>query len=202
MKVLYVRVSSVFGQNTDRQKINEKEFDLVVEDKCSGSIPFFNREGGKKILTLIEKGMVDSISCHSIDRCGRDLLDILSVIKFMNEKLIPMIFIQQGLITIDNEGKENAISKMMISILGTIAELNRKQIKEAQMEGIALAKLRNIYKGRKKGAKADIQKWIQKPKIAKTIEYLKKGYKANEISKIVGVHVNTITKVKRVILTL
>jgi DNA invertase Pin-like site-specific DNA recombinase len=199
MKVLYVRVSSVFGQNTDRQKINEKEFSLVVEDKCSGAIPFFQREGGKKILTMIEKGMVTSISVHSIDRCGRDLLDILSVIKFMNEKLIPMIFIQQGLRTIDDEGKENAISKMMISILGTISELNRKQIKEAQAEGILLAKRRNIYKGRKKGAKADIQKWIQKPKIAKTIEYLKKGYKANEISKIVGVHVNTITKVKKLV---
>jgi hypothetical protein len=198
MKVLYVRVSTL-DQKTDRQKSDQKEYDLIVEDKCSGSTPFFQREGGKKILTLIEKGMVDSISCHSIDRCGRDLLDILSVIRFMNEKLIPMIFIQQGLITIDDEGKENAISKMMISILGTIAELNRKQIKEAQMEGIALAKLRGVYKGRRKGAKSDIQKWIQKPKIAKTIEYLKKGYKAKEISRIVGIHVNTITKVKKMI---
>jgi len=198
MKVLYVRVSTL-DQKTDRQKSDQKEFDLLIEDKCSGSTPFFQREGGKKILTLIEKGMVDSISCHSIDRCGRDLLDILSVIRFMNEKLIPMIFIQQGLITIDDEGKENAISKMMISILGTIAELNRKQIKEAQMEGIALAKLRNVYKGRRKGAKSDIQKWIQKPKIAKTIEYLKKGYKAKEISRIVGIHVNTITKIKKLI---
>ena len=43
------------------------------------------------------------------------------------------------------------------------------------------------------------RKWIQKPKIAKTIEYLKKGYKANEISRIVGIHVNTITKVKKMI---
>jgi DNA invertase Pin-like site-specific DNA recombinase len=199
MKVLYVRVSSVFGQNTDRQKTNEKEFDLVIEDKCSGAIPFFHREGGQKILTLIEKGIVDSISCHSIDRCGRDLLDILSVIRFMNDKLIPMIFIQQGLRTIDDKGKENAVSKMMISILGTVAEMERSRIRENQREGIELAKLRGIYKGRKKGSKADIQKWIQKPKIAKTIEYLKKGYKANEISKIVGIHVNTITKVKLVI---
>jgi DNA invertase Pin-like site-specific DNA recombinase len=199
MKVLYVRVSSVFGQNTDRQKTNEKEFDLVIEDKCSGAIPFFQREGGQKILTLIEKGIVDSISCHSIDRCGRDLLDILSVIRFMNDKFIPMIFIQQGLRTIDDKGKENAVSKMMISILGTVAEMERSRIRENQREGIELAKLRGIYKGRKKGSKADIQKWIQKPKIAKTIEYLKKGYKANEISKIVGIHVNTITKVKLVI---
>jgi DNA invertase Pin-like site-specific DNA recombinase len=196
MKVLYVRVSTL-DQKTDRQKNESKEFDLVIEDKCSGAIPFFQREGGKKILTMIEKGMVTSISVHSIDRCGRDLLDILSVIKFMNERLIPMFFIQQGLRTIDEKGKENAVSKMMISILGTVAEMERSRIRENQREGIELAKLRGIYKGRKKGSKADIQKWIQKPKIAKTIEYLKKGYKANEISKIVGVHVNTITKVKR-----
>jgi DNA invertase Pin-like site-specific DNA recombinase len=198
MKVLYVRVST-FDQRTDRQKNDQKEFDLVIEDKCSGSIPFFHREGGKKILTLIEKEMVGSISCHSIDRCGRDLLDILSVIKFMNDRLIPMIFIQQGLRTIDEKGKENAISKMMISILGTVAEMERSRIRENQREGIELAKLRGAYKGRRKGAKSDIQKWIQKPKIAKTIEYLKKGYKDNEISKIVGIHVNTITKVKKAI---
>jgi DNA invertase Pin-like site-specific DNA recombinase len=56
MKVLYVRVSSrTFDQNTDRQKTNEKEFDLLIEDKCSGAIPFFQREGGKKILTLLKK---------------------------------------------------------------------------------------------------------------------------------------------------
>jgi DNA invertase Pin-like site-specific DNA recombinase len=143
--------------------------------------------------------MVDSISCHSIDRCGRDLLDILSVIRFMNEKHIPMIFIQQGLRTIDDKGKENAVSKMMISILGTVAEMERSRIRENQREGIELAKLRGVYKGRRKGSKSDIQKWIQKPKIAKTIEYLKKGYKASEISKIVGVHVNTITKVKHLV---
>ena len=198
MKVLYVRVST-FDQKTDRQKAEQSEFEMVIEDKCSGSIPFFQREGGKKIWTLIEKGMVESISCHSMDRCGRDLLDILSVIRFMNEKLIPMIFIQQGLRTIDDKGKENAISKMMISILGTVAEMERSRIRENQKEGIELAKLRGVYKGRRKGAKSDIQKWIQKPKIAKTIEYLKKGYKSSEISKIVGVHVNTITKVRKVV---
>jgi len=45
----------------DRQKNNEKEFDLLVEDKCSGSIPFFEREGGKKIKQLLDKGMLTSL---------------------------------------------------------------------------------------------------------------------------------------------
>ena len=46
ISVLYVRISSLDGK-TDRQRVNEEEFDRVIEDKCSGSIPIFEREGGR-----------------------------------------------------------------------------------------------------------------------------------------------------------
>ena len=198
MKVYYVRVSSI-DQKTDRQRINEKEFDLIVEDKCSGSIPFFEREGGKKIKQLLDKKIITSLSVWTIDRLGRDLLDILNSIQYLSEQGIRIHFIQQGLISLDDEGKENPISKMIISILGIVAEMERKQIRERQREGIELAKLRGVYKGRIKGSKEDIRKFLSKPKVAKSIDYLKKGYRASEISKIVGIHVNTITKIKKLI---
>ena len=198
MKVYYVRVSTV-DQKTDRQRINEKEFDLVVEDKCSGSIPFFEREGGKKIKQLLDKKIITSLSVWTIDRLGRDLLDVLNSIQYLSERGIRIHFIQQGLISLDNEGKENPISKMIISILGIVAEMERKQIKERQKEGIELAKLRGVYKGRVNGSKEDLRTFLSKPKVAKTIELLKKGYKASEISRIVGIHVNTITKVKKMV---
>ena len=198
MKVYYVRVSTV-DQRTDRQRINEKEFDLVVEDKCSGSIPFFEREGGKKIKQLLDKKIITSLSVWTIDRLGRDLLDILNSIQYLSERGIRIHFIQQGLISLDEEGKENPISKMIISILGIVAEMERKQIKERQKEGIELAKLRGVYKGRVNGSKEDLRTFLSKPKVAKTIELLKKGYKASEISRIVGIHVNTITKVKKMV---
>jgi len=195
MKVFYVRVSTI-DQKTDRQRINDKEYDLVVEDKCSGSIPFFEREGGKKILKLIDKKIITSLSVWTIDRLGRDLLDILNSIQYLSERGIKIHFIQQGLVTLDDDGKENPISKMTVSILGIVAELERKLLKERQSEGIQLAKLRGVYKGRVHGSKEDIRRFLSKPKVAKTIDYLKKGYKASEISRIVGIHVNTITKVK------
>ena len=44
ISVLYVRISSLDGK-TDRQRVNQEEFDRVIEDKCSGSIPIFEREG-------------------------------------------------------------------------------------------------------------------------------------------------------------
>ena len=71
----------------------------------------------------------------------------------MSERGIRIHFIQQGLISLDDEGKENPISKMIISILGIVAEMERKQIKERQKEGIELAKLRGVYKGRVHGSK-------------------------------------------------
>jgi DNA invertase Pin-like site-specific DNA recombinase len=199
MKAYYVRVSTL-DQKTDRQRVNEKDFDLVVEDKCSGSIPFFEREGGKKIKQLLEKKMLTSLSVYTIDRLGRDLLDILNTIQKLSEDGIRIHFIQQGLVSLDEEGKENPISKMIISILGIVAEMERKQIRERQREGIELAKIRGVYKGRANGSKEDIRSFLNKPKIVKTIEYLKKGYKASEISRIVGIHVNTITKVRKIII--
>jgi len=114
-EILYCRVSSI-DQKTDRQRINEKDFKIVVEDKCSGSIPFFEREGGKEILKYIDNQIATSLSVWTIDRLGRNLRDILNTIHFFNERNIPIIFVSQGLRTIDENGKENAITKLMISI--------------------------------------------------------------------------------------
>ena len=65
------------------------------------------------------------------------------------------------------------------------------------MEGIKIAKLKGVYKGRHEGSKEDILTFLSKEKNKKALDYLKKGYKAVEISKITGIHINTITKIKK-----
>ena len=112
-KVLYCKVSTI-EQKTDRQRVNEKTYNVVVEDKCSGSIPFFESDGGKKIKKLINKGTKFSLSVLSIDRLSRDLRNIKNIIYFFTENKIAIHFISQGLLTLDDEGKENAISKMIL----------------------------------------------------------------------------------------
>lgn len=196
MKVLYVRISSI-DQNSDRQRVNEKEYDFVVEDKCSGSIPFFEREGGKEILKFHNKGLLTSLHVWQIDRLGRDLRDVLNTIHFFTVNKITIHFECQGLSTLDKDGKENAISKMMIAILGTVGEMERNQIKERQAEGIKIAKLQGKYLGRKVGSDEDSLMFLSKPKNKKAIEYLKKGYKAIEVAKITNLSLNTLTKIKK-----
>lgn len=196
MKILYCRVSTL-EQKTDRQKVNETDFDLVIEDKCSGSTPFFERTGGMEIKKLIDEGVKISLGVWQLDRLGRDLRDIINTIYYFNEKKITVHFVSQGLTTLDHEGKENPISKMIISILGIVGEMEKAQIRERQMEGIRIAKLKGVYQGRKNGSKEDMITFLNKPKNKKAIEYLKKGYKAVEISKLINLHINTITKIKK-----
>ena len=91
---------------------------------------------------------------------------------------------------------------MIISILGVIGEMEKSQILERQREGIDIAKLKgNVYLGRQKGSKEDTLKFLSKPKNKKALEYLKKNYPATEISSILNLHVNTITKIKKLGLT-
>ena len=196
MKVLYARCSTI-EQRTDRQRVNEKEYDLVIEDKCSGIIPFFERNGGREILNLIENQVLKNLYIWQIDRIGRDLRDIINTIHFCTERGICIHFVSQGLRTIQEDGKENPISKMIISILGIVGEMERNQIKERQYQGIQIAKIQGRYLGRKTGSNEDTLQFLSKPKNKKAIDYLKKGYKNTEVAKLAGLHINTITKIKK-----
>ena len=198
ISVLYVRVSSLDGR-TDRQRVNEKDFDRVVEDKCSGSVPMFDRYGGSKLKKWIDEEVISSISIWQIDRSGRDLRDILNFIHYTSERKIPIHFISQGLRTIDDSGEENPISKMVISILGVVAEMERKLIRERQREGIELAKLKGRFLGRKKGTLENPLKFLSKKRNKHAMDLLMRGYKNIEVSRITGLHPQTVSKVKRLI---
>lgn len=177
ISILYTRVSSV-DQKTDRQRVKEDEFDKVIEDKCSGAIPIFERPEGSTLKTLIDRQLIKSISVWQIDRCGRDLRDIINFIHYTTERGIPVNFLSQGLCTLNEDKEENPISKMIISILGVVAEMERKLSKERQREGIELAKLDPTkYLGRKPGSNEDPIKFLSKPQNKKALDLLRKGYK-------------------------
>lgn len=166
MKILYCRVSTL-DQKTDRQRIDKKNFSLVIEDKCSGAIPFFERSGGVQIKNLIDKHVIFSLSVLTIDRLGRDLRDIINTIHFFTANKTTIHFVSQGFSTLNIDGKENPIAKIMISILGVVGEMERTQIKERQVEGIRIAKMKGVYKGRVEGSKEDNLQFLGRKKTKK-----------------------------------
>lgn len=195
MIALYTRVSTL-DQTTCRQEVDVEGM-TVFSDKCSGSIAFQERPAGKRVIQILENGELEELVVHSLDRLGRDLLDILQTIQIFTEAEVPIVVRKEGLRTLDSDGKPNPTAKMVISILGVVAEMERNLIKERQLEGIAIAKAQGKYLGRKPGSVETRKAFLQKPRTKKIIELLQRGLKGYEIQKLLGASPNTISKVRR-----
>jgi DNA invertase Pin-like site-specific DNA recombinase len=96
---------------------------------------------------LLSNKDITEVQVHSIDRLGRSTLDIMQTIQHFTSKGINVVSEKEGLNTII-DGKENPITKMMIGILGTLAEFELSRAKERQSEGIAERKRKGLYMGR------------------------------------------------------
>lgn len=195
-KAHYVRVSTL-EQNSARQKSIILGA-MVYEDKCSGIVPFKERTAGGRLIEDIEAGNISEVNVHSIDRLGRDTLDIMQTIQYMTSKRVNVISTKEGLNTLNADGSENMIAKMIIGILGTLSEFEYERIKERQREGIAIAKERGNYKanGRPEGTKESVFKFLEKPKAKKVIKYLEQKRSIRETAKLAECSVGFVQKVK------
>lgn len=192
-KARYIRVSTG-NQKTARQEARQNKDEIIFTDIVSGSIPFENREKGKDLMKAIQSGEIDYVSVSSIDRLGRNLYNILTTLEFFKENGIILKVDNLGIESLVN-GKENSAFKLIISVMANIAEMERESILERQREGIALAKLKGIYKGRVLGSKESEEDFLAKYK--EVVKSLKKGNSVRDTAKICKVSTGTVQKVKR-----
>jgi DNA invertase Pin-like site-specific DNA recombinase len=198
MKVFYSRVSSDDGsQNPERQLQDLKGFDYVFTDMCSGSIPLFERPKGGQIKKLIDDNKLTHLEIHSIDRLGRSTLDVLTVWENITKRGITIICRNPNIRNIDENGKVDKFSELMMSILSTMSTFEREMIRSRQLEGIKLRKERKLYSGRQVGTKDTSERLLQKERSKAILKYIEKGYPVREIAKIVPCSKTTITKVRK-----
>ena len=196
MKVLYTRVSTV-EQNIDRQIVDKDQYDYVLIDKCSGSIPLFERPKGSEIEKLIKWGKLKELHVHSIDRLGRNTLDVLTTWKELTEKGIRIVCKNPSIQNIDENNEEDPFSSLLLGILSSLSLYEKSIHRERQIEGIRIRKEKGLYGGRKINTRDTPTKLLKKPRSKKILEYLDKGYTYKEISKIVPCSRTTIVKVKK-----
>lgn len=196
MKVFYSRISTA-DQNEVRQMDNLDGFDYVFTDKCSGSIPLFERPKGSQIKKLIDGGKLTHLEIHSIDRLGRDTLSVLQLWKEFTEKGIRIVCRNPNFQNINDTGKTDMFSELMLSILSVMADFEKRISKERQREGIAKAKLEAKYCGRAVGTTETIDKFLSKPKSKMIIKDLEYGYTTQEIAFRCRCSNSTIDKVRK-----
>jgi DNA invertase Pin-like site-specific DNA recombinase len=140
-RIGYVRVSS-FDQNPERQ-LEQVQLDRLFMDKASGKDS--KRPELDALLAFVREG--DTVIVHSMDRLARNLDDLRRLVQSLTKRGIRIEFVKEHLTF---TGEDSPMANLMLSIMGAFSEFERALLRERQREGIALAKKRGAYKGRKK----------------------------------------------------
>jgi len=195
MKARYNRISTA-NQKLERQLAKQNQDEVLYNDIISGSVAFKDRLKGKELIEAIKSGAINYISVSSIDRLGRNLMDILSTLEFCNNNSVTIKVDNLGIESMVG-GKPNQVFKLIISVLGNVAEMERDNILERQREGIAIAKANGTYKGRVKGSVQSDSEVLSKYK--NVVKYLKQKQSLRNTAKLSGVSLATTQKVKRIL---
>lgn len=118
-------------------------FAIPSTDKASGKDA--KRPKLEEMLRFVRKG--DVVVVHSMDRLARNLDDLRRIVKNLTDRGIRVQFLKESLTF---TGEDSPMANLLLSMLGAVAEFERSLIKERQREGIAVAKARGVYTGRKK----------------------------------------------------
>lgn len=139
MVVQYIRVSTV-EQNEARQVEALKKYNAekTFLEKVSGKDT--NRPQLQAMLEFVREG--DIVVIHEFSRLARSTKDLLDIVETLNNKGVKLISNKENLDT------STATGKLMLTMIGAIAEFERQQLLERQREGIAIAKREGKYKGR------------------------------------------------------
>lgn len=146
-KIGYVRVSSL-DQNDARQ-LDGLALDKIFADKASGKD--VHRPQLQAMLSHVREG--DCVYVHSMDRLSRSLKDLQEVVESLTARGVTVEFCKENLRFerpgTNSGGHTAAYSKLLLQMLGAVGEFERALIRERQREGIAIAKTKGVYKGRK-----------------------------------------------------
>jgi DNA invertase Pin-like site-specific DNA recombinase len=140
-RIGYVRVSS-FDQNPDRQLEGSKVARTFI-DKASGKDT--QRPELDRLLAFVREG--DTVVVHSMDRLARNLDDLRRIVQDLTRRGVRIEFAKECLTF---TGEDSPMANLMLSVMGAFAEFERSLLRERQREGIAVAKRRGAYRGRKR----------------------------------------------------
>ncbi|NTE33387.1 recombinase family protein [Agrobacterium tumefaciens] len=140
-RIGYARVSTIDQDlEVQRDRLRNEGCEIVRSEKVSGS----TREGRTELATIIEflrEG--DELLVTRLDRLGRDTRDVLNIVHECQQRGAFVTILDPHVST------RGEMGHIILTVLGMVAQMERRFIKERQREGIEQAKLAGRYKGGK-----------------------------------------------------
>lgn len=203
--VILVRVST--DKQDYQRQINELtdyckkvgwEILRVFKNKVSGFVKNEEREEIQSLVSFVKENRIDKVVCLEVSRIGRNTLESLKIIQFLNENKVSLYIKNYNMETLDKNGNVNPITSLICTILLEISSMERLTIKERMESGRKQYIERCRRDGIKMGRPSTYRKSLDeyREQYQKELSLLKKGYSLSNVSKITGVSINTIKKIK------
>jgi DNA invertase Pin-like site-specific DNA recombinase len=197
MKIKYNRTSTI-NQSGERYKLDKEGYDMTLFDKgVSGKVTFKEREKGKVLVELVEKGEVETVVVEELSRLGRNTVDVLTNLQWLEEKGVNVVARGMGNLQSHIDGKKNPIWNLITSVMSSLYELEREQIRERTEMGRKIYVINGGKLGRKVGSNENLQSFLQKPKVKQIQSLLEKGKSVRDICGRLEVSPTTVVKVKK-----
>lgn len=140
MHVGYVRVSTI-EQNEARQLEAMKKYPIEKMFVEKASAKDTNRPRLQELLNFVREG--DVLHVHDFSRLARSTKDLLTIVELLNAKGVHLVSNKENIDTSTPTGR------LMLTMIGAIAQFERDNLLERQREGINIAVQNGKYKGKK-----------------------------------------------------
>ena len=199
--VIYARVSTAI-QDYDRQIDELKDYAnrmnyqvvKVFCEKVSGAKKVAERNALSESLDYVEAHHIDKVLIYECSRLSRRIVDFLQVIERLTEKGISLYILQNGLETLQSDGKPNPIAQLVLGMIAQFNSMERGLIRSRMESGYNHFRANGGKVGRKQGYKKSSED--MKEEYAEEIRLLRKGISLRNINKITHTSVNTLRKVR------
>jgi DNA invertase Pin-like site-specific DNA recombinase len=208
-KVAILARVSTQGQDYERQVVELTDYCqrmnwevvTVFANKVSGATRNADREEISALVEYVKEHRLNRVVCLEISRLGRNTLEALKVINYLNENGVSLHIKNYNLNTLNEDGKVNPVASLICTILLEIASMERLTIKERMASGRDqyIAKCRRD--GVKMGRPATYRKSddTYKNQYQKEIGLLRKGISLRNVQAITGTSIGTLQRVKKYI---
>ena len=201
---IYARVSSMGDRQSTERQIEDltryaegKGYEImrVFQEHVSGAKS--NQERGvlSECLEFCKTEHPGTLMVTELSRLGRSTVEVLKAVEELTAAGVNIYILDLNLSTLDERGEENPVAKMVLTVLALGAEMERKLILGRLNSGRALARSKGVKMGRPKGSTLTKDELLAK--YPEVVRHLKKGKNSiREISKLTGVSVSTVQRVK------
>lgn len=198
---IYARVSTKC-QEYERQLVELRQYaekmnyEVVMEfsEKISGAKKVEEREALVGLLSYVEANPVDKVLIYECSRLSRRVADFINIVDKLNELHISLYIHQNGLETLQADGKVNPIAQLVIGMLAQFNSMERSLIRSRMESGYNNFRNNGGVVGRKIGFRKSDEAMREEYKEESRL--LRKGLSLRNVAKITGTSINTLRKVK------